>query len=143
MFASTKEHKEVDPLEVLIQLYIGGDTESLVKKLTKCRINPSFNSNYTERRDLEFYISQLVNYMVFHEELKNENLLEFVRQAGYADFFFGHLLYFYLKSVSKSISKKKILSFPAVENMLNAWAEDINKDYQNHFLIAAVAAQQL
>jgi len=38
--------------------------------------------------------------MVFHESLKNKGLLEFVSQAAYVDFFFGHLLFFYLRSIS-------------------------------------------
>jgi phosphatidylinositol 4-kinase len=75
--------------------------------------------------------------MIFHEDLKSEALLEFVRQAAYVDFFFGHLLYFYLSSVSKTVYKKYTENYPLVEKMLEAWAEEITLDYSNRLLIAA------
>ena len=38
---------------------------SAIAMLQRCRINPNFESNI-QRKDLEYFIPQLVNFMVFH-----------------------------------------------------------------------------
>jgi phosphatidylinositol 4-kinase len=46
--------------------------------LMKCRLNPNLSPDAKVRNDLEYYIPQLVNFLVFHEELKNEYLMSFL-----------------------------------------------------------------
>ena len=56
---------------VLIALYTSDEEEreEIFWMLMKCRLNPNLNG--VSRNDLEYYIPQLVNYLVFHEDLKN------------------------------------------------------------------------
>lgn len=47
------------------------ERDEVYSYLTKCRLNPSFEPNVLVRNDLEYYVPQLINYLVFHEEMKN------------------------------------------------------------------------
>lgn len=48
------------------------------------------------RDDLEYYIPQLINYLIYREN--NDQLIDFLYYASQEDFYFAHLVYFQLKS---------------------------------------------
>lgn len=86
-----------DSLEVLRKLYNGEDVFEFLRML---RLNPNFDPNAVFRGDLEYFIPQLCNYLIYHEEMKNDRFREFLLEACETDFFFGHLTYWYLFSLT-------------------------------------------
>ncbi|EGR33017.1 phosphatidylinositol 4-kinase, putative [Ichthyophthirius multifiliis] len=124
-----KLKKDDQILQILIRLYTSENEDNVIQMLYNCRINPNYNQNeYQQRDDLLFYLPQLCNYMVFHEELQNEQMIEFVRIAGKIDFFFAHQLYFYMRSVAQIISKNDIQTFPLqIKFQFNNKYQKINK----------------
>lgn len=97
--------------------------------LKACRINPDLDPFIIMREDLEFYIPQLwfifnlnefynlnSNFIIFHEDFKNIELNGFLQEACEISFFFSHLVYWCLKSLSKLIKNKNdIEEFPMFE----------------------------
>lgn len=51
---------------------------------------------------MEYYVPQLVTYMVVECNLENEELNQLMARACMTDFYFAHSVYFYLESLSKS-----------------------------------------
>ncbi|EGR32366.1 phosphatidylinositol 4-kinase, putative [Ichthyophthirius multifiliis] len=122
----------LDLLQVLIRLYIQEeDDESVISMLCRCRINPNTGLQKIQREDLEFYIPQICNYIVFQQELKNQQMIEFLQTAGKVSIYFSHLLYFYLKSLTQIVSKKDFINFPLVEQMVNNIGKHFQEFYQN------------
>lgn len=54
-----------DPFFILVNLYIEDDINAIITMLNRCRINPDFNPDCIQRNDLEFYVPQICNYLVF------------------------------------------------------------------------------
>jgi phosphatidylinositol 4-kinase len=59
-------------------LYTLEEREEVYAYLQKCRLNPSFEPHVLGRNDLEYYVPQLINYLVFHEEMKNVGLYIYI-----------------------------------------------------------------
>eukprot|EP01017_Pseudomicrothorax_dubius_P004456 TRINITY_DN10892_c0_g1_i2.p1 TRINITY_DN10892_c0_g1~~TRINITY_DN10892_c0_g1_i2.p1 ORF type:complete len:136 (-),score=20.16 TRINITY_DN10892_c0_g1_i2:32-439(-) len=85
-------------IELLRDLYSG---KGAIEELKNVRLNPSYEENYVFRWDLEFYIPQLCNFMLFHEGMLNSAINELILQACATDIYFAHLTYWYLFSLSK------------------------------------------
>lgn len=47
---------------------------------------------------MEYYIPQLVTYLVIEENLEDINLIQIILDACSTDFYFAHTVYFYLNS---------------------------------------------
>jgi len=58
-----------DVFQVIVDLY--NNKENVMDDLQCCRINPSFNPDKFLRNDLEYYLPQLCNFLIFHENFKN------------------------------------------------------------------------
>ncbi|EGR27463.1 phosphatidylinositol 4-kinase, putative [Ichthyophthirius multifiliis] len=97
--------------------------------LKLCRINPNLQSDHVWRDDLEFYIPQICNYFVFHEELNNQQLKDFLKESGKISYFFAHNLFFYLRSISQTIEKQKIQDLILVWDVL----EEFYTIFSQHF----------
>lgn len=67
------------------------------------RLNPDFERQQYYRLDLEFYIPQLINYLIFHNDLKNQVLEYLIKDSSYVNFYFGHQVYFYLSSLTQTV----------------------------------------
>ncbi len=70
--------------------------------LCQKRVNPEIAELLTERDDLEYYVPQLVTYMVVECNLENEELNLLMVRACMTHFYFAHSVYFYLESLSKN-----------------------------------------
>lgn len=66
------------------------------------------NASNSYRNDLEFFIPQICSYLVYHNELRSQELIEFLIECSKLDFYFAHQFYFYLNSLSAMISKNYI-----------------------------------
>ena len=65
------------------------------------RINPVIQSGTaSERDDLEYFIPQIITYMVIEQNLLDTELAELVLKGCTTDFYFAHRVYFYLKSLT-------------------------------------------
>lgn len=95
---STRRKKRDSSIQSLTHLY-EVDTVQSICLLKDLPINPSFSPSL--RSDLEFYIPQLVNYMVFFKALGNLEMNHFMLSLVSLNYFFGHLLYWNLNSYSK------------------------------------------
>lgn len=62
-------------------------------------INNQSEATIFSKEDLEFYIPELCTYLVFHEDLKNMELLKLMLQACKVDIHFSLKYYFYMKSL--------------------------------------------
>ncbi|EDK31559.2 phosphatidylinositol 3-kinase (macronuclear) [Tetrahymena thermophila SB210] len=142
-FKSEKDNAIEDPLQILIRLYIDDDKETIFQLLNKTRINPDLSEKHIWRDDLEFYLPQICNFFVFHEELKNDSLKEFLKKAGKIDFFFGHMLCFYLKSVAQTVNKNQIQDIPQVWNVLNEFFSSFVEFYSSKQLMSAEMVENL
>jgi len=89
---------------LLIDLYDGKD---VYDGLEACKINPTYSSNQGIRNDLEYYIPQFTNSMIFHHDFVNEKLNEFLYSLSQTDPYFAHLFYWYINSLSLSIDDSK------------------------------------
>ena len=60
-----------DILEVMVKVYVSDDDDwkKLIRILCGCRLNPNFGVQ-NKRNDLEYFIPQIINYLVFHKTLK-------------------------------------------------------------------------
>jgi len=89
---------------VLIDLYDGND---VYEDLESCRINPDYTSPKEVRNDLEFYIPQLTNFMVFHQDVIQDKLQIFLEEWSQADPYFAHLYYWYINSLASEIDQER------------------------------------
>ncbi|CAD8043480.1 unnamed protein product [Paramecium primaurelia] len=124
-----------DILEVIIRLYVSEDKQKAISMLSRCRINPNFQSNNL-REDLEYFIPQMVNFMVFHQQLSDENLKQFVLKASSLDFFFAHLVYFQMKSLSQIITPHETVTINVVKKFLEYFLFSMAQNYSGNLLIA-------
>ncbi|EGR29036.1 phosphatidylinositol 4-kinase, putative [Ichthyophthirius multifiliis] len=114
------------------------------KKIKKKRINPNFIQQKDDcRDDLEFYIPQICIFFVFHEELNNEELKQFLKTAGKIDFYFAHLLYFQMKSVAQVNTKQGKQDFHQVWQVLEEFSEYFTIFYYGQYLIASEMVDKL
>ena len=69
---------------VLIALYISEskDRDGIFQMFKRCRLNPNLDPTVKQRNDLEYYIPQLINYLVFNEQMENKQLIQFLNQAS-------------------------------------------------------------
>ncbi|CAD8065540.1 unnamed protein product [Paramecium sonneborni] len=134
----TKNNSDIlddDILEVMIRLYISDNKTKAIEMLQRCRINPNFQTNLI-RNDLEYYIPQLINFMVFHQQLQDDRLIDFIIKASSIDFFFAHLVYFQLKSLSKIVSPNSKVEFKIVLQFVKEFEDKMTLNYQGNLLIA-------
>lgn len=85
-----------DPIPVLIQLY--SCEPNAVDELASCRLNPDLKA--TVRKDLEFYIPQILSFYLQGYYPNMQQLVDLIVQACKTDFYFSHRIYFFLKSVT-------------------------------------------
>ncbi len=98
-------------------------------------INPGFSPSL--RCDLEFYIPQLVNYMVFFKALGNTDMNHFMLSLVSLNYFFGHLLYWNLNSYSKIYRLSQEQTLPQIPAILQLLLEQANTTYQDRKCTAA------
>ncbi|CAD8062202.1 unnamed protein product [Paramecium sonneborni] len=122
-------------LEVMIRLYISENKGKAIEMLQRCRINPNFESNLI-RNDLEYFIPQLINFLVFHQQLSDERLISFINKASQIDFFFAHLVYFQLKSLSQIVAHNNKVELKIVQKFVQEFEEKMSENYQGNLLIA-------
>ncbi|CAD8152555.1 unnamed protein product [Paramecium pentaurelia] len=116
---------------VLLQLYKGGlDIEVIKTNLEKVRLNPNWLSQ--KRDDLEYYIPQFINYLVFRDNHKE--LINFLINVCQNNFFFAHLTYFQLKSLSQIVNKK-VINLKEVIKFLDLYTNLMKKQYGDEYLI--------
>lgn len=99
-FSNVSKKNDQPIFELLLQLYKNEEKSKLneiMSILAKKRINPDFKA-VGEREDLEYYIPQLITYLVIEENLEDPNLIEIILDACSTDFYFAHSVYFYLNS---------------------------------------------
>jgi hypothetical protein len=96
------EHSNKQPIyEILNDLYENhGSASRIYNLLGTKRINPVIQGG-EERDDLEYFIPQIVTYMVIEKNLADEELTNFIIQACITDFYFAHRVYFYLNSLTE------------------------------------------
>ncbi len=109
-----EEESLYDPIKLLILIYLWQDDAIPQKHINRCRLNANINSE-TYRTDLEFYIPQLCNFLVYHKDLKDNYLLTAMEKASKLSYTFGHIYYFYMASLEKIISPYEIQTFKPVE----------------------------
>lgn len=80
----------------LLDLY--AHSENGIEELSVCRLDPDFDSNI--REDLEFYIPQLVNFLLYGEHEHLEELLKYVLESCKTSFFFAHRVLWFLNSTN-------------------------------------------
>ncbi|CAD8153192.1 unnamed protein product [Paramecium octaurelia] len=116
---------------VLLSLYKGGlDIEVIKANLEKVRLNPNWLSQ--KRDDLEYYIPQFINYLVFKENHKE--LINFLINACESNYFFAHLTYFQLKSLSQVVNKK-VINLKEVQEFLIEYVNIMKAQYGDEYLI--------
>lgn len=84
-----------DPIPCLIKLY-SCDNDA-VNELASCRLNPDLNSSV--RKDLEFFIPQLLSFYLQGYYDNSQQLVNLILQASQTNFFFSHRIIFFLKAV--------------------------------------------
>ncbi|CAK62421.1 unnamed protein product (macronuclear) [Paramecium tetraurelia] len=122
-------------LEVMIRLYISENKSKAIEMLQRCRINPNYEANLI-RNDLEYFIPQLINFLVFHQQLSDERLIQFITKASQIDFFFAHLVYFQLKSLSQIVAHSNRVELKIVQKFVQEFEEKMTINYQGNLLIA-------
>ncbi|CAD8050668.1 unnamed protein product [Paramecium sonneborni] len=125
-----------DILYVIIRLYVAENKANAISMLQRCRINPNFEINL-QRKDLEYFIPQIVNFMIFHQQLSDENLIQFVLQASSIDFFFAHQVFFQLKSLSQIITPNEPVTFNIVKKFTDNFFIKMSHNYAGNLLIAS------
>ncbi|CAD8155344.1 unnamed protein product [Paramecium octaurelia] len=116
---------------VLLQLYKGGqDIEVIKNNLEKVRLNPNWLSQ--KREDLEYYIPQFINYLVFRRN--HEELIQFLFNVCQNNYYFAHLTYFQLKSLSQIVNKK-VINLKGVQDFLIEYTNIMKDQYGDEYLI--------
>jgi hypothetical protein len=94
----------------MIIIYLCEDKTIAHRLIQRCPLNPKITSGIRNRTDIEFYvhitlpqIPQICNFLVFHQELKATLLMDDMLTACKLNYFFAHLYYFYMNSLSKII----------------------------------------
>jgi phosphatidylinositol 4-kinase len=102
-------HSNNQPIyEILSDLYQqGSNPQQIYSQLAEKRINPNLN-NTLDRDDLEYFIPQIVTYLVIEKNLEDNLLLQFLINGCTTDFYFAHRVYFYLNSLSANHQNEKI-----------------------------------
>ncbi|CAD8063214.1 unnamed protein product [Paramecium sonneborni] len=116
---------------VLLQLYKGGQNiEVIASNLEKVRLNPNWLSQ--KRDDLEYYIPQFINYLVFRGN--NKELIDFLINVCQNNFFFAHLTYFQLKSLSQIVNKQ-VIQLKEVMKFLDEYQDSMKRQFGDEYLI--------
>jgi phosphatidylinositol 4-kinase len=82
--------------QVLLDLY--AHHEDVLKEFSECRLDPDFESN--TREDLEFYVPQLLNFLLYSEHEHLEELLKYVLESCKTSFYFAHRVLWFLNSTN-------------------------------------------
>lgn len=85
---------DFDPIPGLIKLY--SCDPSAMQELSVCRINPNMRSR--QRRDLEFFIPQILSLLLQGYYPKQDDLIKFILSAS-REFHFSHRVLFFLQSI--------------------------------------------
>lgn len=94
------EHNNRQPIyELLNDLYEDSNASNIYSLLRNRRINPVLHNNQ-ERDDLEYYIPQIVTFLVLEKNIDDEELINLILGGCSTHFYFAHRVYFYLKSLS-------------------------------------------
>ncbi|CAD8090552.1 unnamed protein product [Paramecium primaurelia] len=104
--------EEIQVLDVLILLYTLDEKSWAYQYLYQCKL---ISNDESPRNDLEFYIPQLMNYLVFHEEMLNENISQFILTSCIHNFYFAQLVYWTLYSISAIIFNNQVTEFQKVK----------------------------
>mmetsp|Transcript_23878 Transcript_23878/g.23637 ORF Transcript_23878/g.23637 Transcript_23878/m.23637 type:complete len:528 (+) Transcript_23878:59-1642(+) len=109
----------------LLNLY---SHQLVISDLVKCQISPDFRKK--RREDLEFYVPQLCNLLLFGFLDQNEELIRAVLEFCKNSFHFSHRVYWFLKSTDFSL-----LDLPSVDpDSLIESVEKVSQDSQAIFL---------
>lgn len=76
----------------------------------------------------------MCNYIVFHEDLKHTFLVDAIEHASRLDFYFGHLYYFYMHSLEKSIGQYEIRVFKQITEYKEKFLKEISRIYEGQML---------
>ncbi|KAL4507121.1 hypothetical protein ABPG72_001914 [Tetrahymena utriculariae] len=129
-----------DPIQILIGLYLSENDEDkndqFMQNLLRCRINANYTSRTNQRDDVEYYIPQLCSFIAFQQEFKVQKMVNYIKQAGQINFYFAHLLYFYIRSLSYIVNKNEKYQLLAIEKMQLELFEFFSEHYQNKYLTA-------
>ena len=103
------EHNNKQPIyEILNDLYENqGSPSPIYTLLSTKRINPVIHGG-EDRDDLEYFIPQVITYMVIEKNLADRELIDFIVQGCLTDFYFAHRVYFYLNSLSQDSENMRI-----------------------------------
>ncbi|CAD8090047.1 unnamed protein product [Paramecium primaurelia] len=107
--------EEIQVLDVLILLYTLDEKSWAYQYLYQCKL---ISNDESSRNDLEFYIPQLMNYLVFHEEMLNENISQFILTSCIHNFYFAQVVYWTLYSISSIVFNNQVTEFQKVKQYL-------------------------
>ncbi|CAD8169336.1 unnamed protein product [Paramecium octaurelia] len=107
--------EEIQVLDVLILLYTLDEKSWAYQYLYQCKL---ISNEESQRNDLEFYIPQLMNYLVFHEEMLNENISQFILTSCIQNFYFAQVVYWTLYSISAIVFDNQVTEFQKVRQYL-------------------------
>jgi phosphatidylinositol 4-kinase len=100
----TKQSEAV--YQTLLELYAD---EDVIEKLLELSLEPVFDRH--QRDDLEFYIPQLLNFLLYGEYRLKEELLKYVLEACRSSFSFSHRVLWFLKSTDFSTLEPTDIDF--------------------------------
>ena len=92
-----------DPFTILTNLW--AHKPNIIQELEQVRINPNLitNANHKTfifiRNDLEFYLPQLLSFILFGQVELVEEAISFLCKASYSSVFFAHRVIWFLKSM--------------------------------------------
>jgi phosphatidylinositol 4-kinase len=92
--------------QTLLELYAD---EDVIEKLVELSLEPDFDQH--QRDDLEFYIPQLLNFLLYGEYRLLEELLKYVLEACRSSFSFSHRVLWFLKSTDFSTLEPTCIDF--------------------------------
>lgn len=73
----------------------------------------------------------MCNYIVFHNDLKHNYLLDGVEKACKMSFYFGHLYYFYMISLEKIVEKNEVQILKKAFEYRQTFLEEMCKFYES------------
>lgn len=76
----------------------------------------------------------MCNYLVFHNDLNPSFIRDGMERASKLNFYFGHLYYFYMKSLEKTVNKNEIQVFKRVSEYKHNFLDVMCKYYEGQNL---------
>lgn len=123
-----KDRLRVDKTyEVLLDLYAA---EDVIEGLMSCTLMPDFSDE--RRDDLEFYVPQLCNFLLYREFKHSDDLLKCLLECCRSSFYFAHRMFWFLNSTNFGVLDKAIVEPNHVMKFLQLVTRDSHPIYLGH-----------